>query len=163
MALGEVNCGSWRGQLVPQAEEYIKDITTRKEHFIIRQSTSSKAQDEGLHERHEVDIEKKDYTCVLWQLSGLTCIHSAAFIEARQHILWYTYADDHYYLYKMAYDGAISTLPRKDLWAVVSDGELVTMQTSLRPCGKPKKRRIKNFLEIGKKTKLGHMCSGYNL
>ncbi|XP_028550332.1 uncharacterized protein LOC114579560 isoform X2 [Dendrobium catenatum] len=61
---------SWRGQLVPHVEEYIRDITTRKEHFIIRQSTLTKAKVEGLHERHAVDLEKKDCTCGVWQKSG---------------------------------------------------------------------------------------------
>ncbi|KAI0518929.1 hypothetical protein KFK09_006366 [Dendrobium nobile] len=114
---------SWRSQLVPHVEEYIRDITTRKVHYIIRQSTSSRAEIEGIHERHEVDIEMKFCSCGFWQISGLPCIHSAAFIGTTQHILWHTYVDDHYYLnrYKMTYDGAISTLPGKEMWAAVSD------------------------------------------
>ncbi|XP_028550183.1 uncharacterized protein LOC114579524 [Dendrobium catenatum] len=32
-----------------------------------------------------------------------------------------------------------------------------------QPFGRPKKRRIKNFLEAGKKTKTGHRCSRCNL
>ncbi|PKU81075.1 hypothetical protein MA16_Dca017450 [Dendrobium catenatum] len=31
----KVISSSWRGQLVPHVEEYIRDITTRKEHFKI--------------------------------------------------------------------------------------------------------------------------------
>ncbi|XP_020680751.2 uncharacterized protein LOC110098307 [Dendrobium catenatum] len=144
---------SWRGQLVPHVEEYIRDITTRKEHFIIHQSTLTRAEVEGLHERHAVDLEKKDCTCELWQLSGLPCLHSAVYIGTTQHSLWY----------KLAYEGAISTIPGKEMWVAISDGEVVTTPLSLRPRGRPKKRRIKNFLETGKKMKLGHRCSRCNL
>ncbi|PKU66673.1 hypothetical protein MA16_Dca024401 [Dendrobium catenatum] len=92
---------SWRGQLVPHVEEYIRDIT-KKDHFIIRQSSSSRAEVEGIHERHDVDIEMKVCSCGFWQLSGLPCIYSAAFIGTTQHILWHTYVDDHYYLYRLS-------------------------------------------------------------
>ncbi|PKU68947.1 hypothetical protein MA16_Dca002215 [Dendrobium catenatum] len=82
----KIQSGSWRGQLVPQVEEYIIDITTMKGQFIIHQSTLTK--------------EEKDCSCGFWQLSGLPCIHSAAFIGTIQHSLWNTYVDDHYYVYR---------------------------------------------------------------
>ncbi|PKU70681.1 hypothetical protein MA16_Dca026810 [Dendrobium catenatum] len=69
----KIQSGSWRGQLVPQAEEYIRDIMTRKEKFIIRQSTLTKV--------------KEDCSYGFWQLSGLPYIHSAAFIGTIQHSL----------------------------------------------------------------------------
>ncbi|KAL0918903.1 hypothetical protein M5K25_010949 [Dendrobium thyrsiflorum] len=184
----KINSYSWKGPLVPHVEEYIRDITTRKEHLIICQLTATRAEVEGLYGRHEVDIEKKECTCGFWQLSGLPCIYSDAYIGTRQHTLWHTmlmiitthiglllalfnfpYGFSYlilFYLltiYKMACDGAISTIPGKDLWAAVSDGEVVTTPSSLRPCGRPKKRRIKYFLDIGKKSKLGHICSRCNL
>ncbi|PKU59816.1 hypothetical protein MA16_Dca027652 [Dendrobium catenatum] len=94
------NSSTWKGLLVPHVEDYIRDITTRKEQFIIRLSTSVRAEVEGLNERHEVDIEKKECTCGLWQLSGLPCIHGAAFIGTTQNNLWHSYVDDHYYTYR---------------------------------------------------------------
>ncbi|KAL0920274.1 hypothetical protein M5K25_009397 [Dendrobium thyrsiflorum] len=62
--------------------------------------------------------------------------------------------------YKMAYEGTISTLPKKEQWS--SDGKLVDIPISLRPRGGPKKRRIKNFLEVAKKTRKSHKCGHCN-
>ncbi|KAI0502206.1 hypothetical protein KFK09_017153 [Dendrobium nobile] len=53
----KLNCTSWKRPLVPCMEEYIIDVTIRKEHLIIRQSTSTKAEAEGSYESHAVDIE----------------------------------------------------------------------------------------------------------
>ncbi|XP_020689434.1 uncharacterized protein LOC110104602 [Dendrobium catenatum] len=70
----KLNSNSWKNPLVPCVEEYIRDVTTRKEHFIIRQSTPTKAEVEGIKDRHEVDIESHMCTCGFWQLSGLPCV-----------------------------------------------------------------------------------------
>ncbi|PKU68181.1 hypothetical protein MA16_Dca012850 [Dendrobium catenatum] len=94
------NAVSWRGPLVPCVDEYIRDVTTRKEHFIIRQSTATKAEVEGLSERHEVDIENHTCTCGFWQISGLPCKHVAAFVGSKHHTLWHTYVDELYYSYR---------------------------------------------------------------
>ncbi|PKU82610.1 hypothetical protein MA16_Dca019285 [Dendrobium catenatum] len=81
---------SWQCEIVPYAEEYIRDITTRKEHLIVRQSTTFKAEVESLHSRHIVDIESRGCTCKVWQLIGLPCIHAIAFIGMKEHPLWHT-------------------------------------------------------------------------
>ncbi|PKU87576.1 hypothetical protein MA16_Dca025881 [Dendrobium catenatum] len=91
---------SWKGPLVPFIEDYIRDVTTKKEHFIIRQSTSTKAEVEGSFDRHEVDIENHFCSCGFWQVSGLPCTHAAAFVGTNLHNLWHTYVDEHYYSYR---------------------------------------------------------------
>ncbi|KAI0488264.1 hypothetical protein KFK09_028091 [Dendrobium nobile] len=63
----KLNSNSWKNPLVPCVEEYIRDVTTRKEHFIIRWSTPTKAEVEGIKDRHEVDIESTSYV-YLWIL-----------------------------------------------------------------------------------------------
>ncbi|PKU61943.1 hypothetical protein MA16_Dca023140 [Dendrobium catenatum] len=98
----KVNCSSWKGPLVPCMEEYLRDITTTKDHFLIRQSTPSKAEVEGRYERHEVDIENHICSCGFWQVSGLPCVHGAAFIGSKHYNIWHTYVDDHYYTSRFA-------------------------------------------------------------
>ncbi|XP_020676059.1 uncharacterized protein LOC110095035 [Dendrobium catenatum] len=158
------NSVSWNKPLVPCVEEYIREVTTKKEVFIIRQSTTTKAEVEGVSERQEVDIESHTCTCGFWQISGLPCVHVAAFVGTKNNNLWHTYVDEKYYnyRYRMAYEGAISTLPGKEQWSIISDNQFVFPPVSLRPRGRPKKRRIKNFLEGGQKTKSIHKCGRCN-
>ncbi|XP_020683208.2 uncharacterized protein LOC110100134 [Dendrobium catenatum] len=109
---------TWQRDLVPNAEDYIREVTTRKEHMLVRQSTHSKAEVESIHSRHIVDLESKECTCRIWQLTGLPCIHAVAYIGMKEHPLWHTYVHD---WYRMAYEGAIGTLPDKDQWLVVQN------------------------------------------
>ncbi|PKU78763.1 uncharacterized protein LOC110106129 [Dendrobium catenatum] len=91
---------SWQCEIIPYAEEYIRDITTRKEHLIVRQSTTFKAEVESLHSRHIVDVESRDCTCKVWQLTGLPCIHAIAFIGMKEHPLWHTYIHEYFYVHR---------------------------------------------------------------
>lgn len=50
---------TWQRELVPNVEEYIRNITTRKDHFVVRQSSIFKAKVEGLHSRHIILISKE--------------------------------------------------------------------------------------------------------
>ncbi|KAI0510678.1 hypothetical protein KFK09_011287 [Dendrobium nobile] len=139
---------------VPCVEEYIRDVTNRKEHFIIRRNK----------DRRKVDIESHMCTCGFWQLSGLPCVHAAAFVGMSHQNLWHKYIDEHYYSYryKMAYEGAISTLSGKEQWSIPTDSIFVSPPISIRPQGRPKKRRIKNLLEGAKKSKTNHKCGRCN-
>ncbi|XP_020672346.1 uncharacterized protein LOC110092226 [Dendrobium catenatum] len=112
---------TWQRELVPHAEDHIREITTRKEHMLVLQSTNSKAEVESVHSRHIVDVESKECTCRVWQLTGLPCIHVVAFIGMKEHPLWHTYVHDLYFVYRymMAYEGAIGTLPDKDQWQIL--------------------------------------------
>ncbi|KAH0455947.1 hypothetical protein IEQ34_015979 [Dendrobium chrysotoxum] len=56
--------------LILCVEEYIRDVTTRKEYFIIQQLTTTKAEVEGLFKRHKVDIESHMYTCEMYNRNG---------------------------------------------------------------------------------------------
>ncbi|PKU74349.1 hypothetical protein MA16_Dca003552 [Dendrobium catenatum] len=91
---------TWQRELVPHSEDYIREITTRKEHMLVRQSTNSKAEAESVHSRHIVDVESKECTCRVWQLTGLPCIHAVAFIGMKEHPLWHTYVHDLYFVRK---------------------------------------------------------------
>ncbi|PKU71049.1 hypothetical protein MA16_Dca018667 [Dendrobium catenatum] len=62
--------------------------------------------------------------------------------------------------YRMAYEGAIGTLPDKDQWQVVEDVVDIGVPNTSRPRGRPKKRRLPNFLEKDKKV---HKCSRCSL
>ncbi|XP_020676180.1 uncharacterized protein LOC114578331 [Dendrobium catenatum] len=153
---------TWQRELVSHAEDYIREITTRKEHMLVRQSTNSKAEVESVHSKHIVDVESKECTCRVWQLTGLPCIHAVAFIGMKEYPLWHTYVHDLYfvYRYRMAYEGAIGTLPDKDQWQVVEDVVDIGAPNTSRPRGRPKKRRLPNFLEKDKKV---HKCSRCSL
>ncbi|KAI0508164.1 hypothetical protein KFK09_014298 [Dendrobium nobile] len=77
-AMRKMNSMTWHRELVPQAEEYIRNITTRKDHLIVRQPSVWKAEVEGVHSRHIVDVEKRECTCRVWEVTGLPCIHAVA-------------------------------------------------------------------------------------
>ncbi|PKU75158.1 ubiquitin-conjugating enzyme E2 S [Dendrobium catenatum] len=160
----KLNSNSWKSPLIPCVEEYIRDVTTTKEHFIIRRSNPTNAEVEGIKDRLEVNIENHMCTCGFWQLSGLPCVHAAAFVGMSHQNLWHTYIDEHYYSYRyiMAYERAISTLPGKEQWSIPTDSIFVSPPVSIRPWGRPKKRRIKNFLEGAKKSKTNHKCGRCN-
>ncbi|KAI0498808.1 hypothetical protein KFK09_019703 [Dendrobium nobile] len=149
----KLNSYSWKGPLVPFVEDYIREITTRKDNFIIQKSTSTIAEVESSFERHEVDIDNHLCSCGFWELSGLPCVHTTAFVGSNHHTIWHTYVNDSYqvYRYRMAYDGAISTLPGKEQWSEPIDGDFVCPPITVRPRGRPKKRCFKNFLEGAKK------------
>ncbi|KAL0927566.1 hypothetical protein M5K25_001749 [Dendrobium thyrsiflorum] len=86
---------TWNRELVPHAEEYIREITTRIEHLLC-------------------------------------------------------------FRYRLAYDGAIAALPGKDQWQVVHDVVELGVPNTSRPRGRPKRKRLPNFLEKEKKV---HKCS----
>ncbi|PKU64264.1 hypothetical protein MA16_Dca005187 [Dendrobium catenatum] len=69
-----------------------------KEHLIVRQSSVWKVEVEGIHSRHVVDVEKRECTCRVWDVTGLPCIHAVAFIGMKEHPLWHSYIDEHYYV-----------------------------------------------------------------
>ncbi|PKU85619.1 ubiquitin-conjugating enzyme E2 S [Dendrobium catenatum] len=146
-ATHKITSSTWHRELVPHAEEYIREITTRKEHLLIRQSSFHRAEVESLHCRHIVDIETKECTCNVWKLTGLPCIHAIAFIGKKEHPLWHTYVNDYYYIYRyrLSYDGAIAMLPGKDQWQVVQDLVEVGAPNTSRPRGRPKRRRLPIF------------------
>ncbi|KAI0513721.1 hypothetical protein KFK09_009751 [Dendrobium nobile] len=157
-ATRKITSSTWHREFVPHAEEYIREITTMKDHLLIRQSSYHRAEVESLHCRHIVDIETKECTCNVWQLTGLPCIHAIAFIGKKEHPLWHTYVNDYYYVYRyrLSYDGAIAMLPGKDQWQVVQDLVEVGAPNTSRPRGRPKRRRLPNFLEKERKV---HKCS----
>ncbi|PKA61221.1 hypothetical protein AXF42_Ash006118 [Apostasia shenzhenica] len=39
-------------------------------------------------------------TCIEWQITGLPCVHAAAFITSLDLPLWHTYVDDYYHVYR---------------------------------------------------------------
>ncbi|KAI0496549.1 hypothetical protein KFK09_022869 [Dendrobium nobile] len=91
---------------------------------------------------------------------GLPCIHAIAFIGMKEHPLWHTYIHEYFYVHRMAYDGAIGMLPGKDQWQVIHDAVEIGAPNTSRPRGRPKRRRLPNFLEKDKKV---HKCSRCNL
>ncbi|KAI0508086.1 hypothetical protein KFK09_014220 [Dendrobium nobile] len=90
----------------------------------------------------------------------LPCIHAIAFIGMKEHPLWHTYIHEYFYVHRMAYDGAIGMLPGKDQWQVIHDAVEIGAPNTSRPRGRPKRRRLPNFLEKDKKV---HKCSRCNL
>lgn len=72
-----------------EGEYHIERNTSgkKKDYYLIRKSTSTKAKVEGIREQHEVDIKHMECTCGFWQIIGLLCIHMITFIETKQHVL----------------------------------------------------------------------------
>ncbi|XP_020704049.1 uncharacterized protein LOC110115217 [Dendrobium catenatum] len=87
----------------------------------------------------------------------------------KEHPLWHTYNHEYFYVhrytnskifrYRMAYDGAIGMLPGKDQWQVIHDAVEIGVPNTSRPRGRPKRRRLPNFLEKDKKKKLTEFVS----
>ncbi|KAK1289148.1 hypothetical protein QJS10_CPB18g00660 [Acorus calamus] len=71
----------WKGRIVPIAVKYIQSITEDIGEYEVRRSDDYKAEVVGPYFRTGVRLDERTCTCRMWQVSGIPCVHAAAFIS----------------------------------------------------------------------------------
>ena len=105
--------------------------------------------------RWDVYLDKRKCSCRVWQVTGLPCVHAAAFIAFIRDANWEKYVDQYFTIekFKKAYELQIAPLPGRDQW-MQKDGEKIYPPIIKRPAGRPRKNRIKASTE----SKRRHKC-----
>lgn len=160
----------WTSILVPSAERRVGEALERAQNFQVLRANEAEFEVLSHEGNHIVDIRNRCCICRGWQLYGLPCAHAvAALLSCRQNVHRFTESCFTVAAYRKAYSQTIHPIPDKSLWRELSNGEACPEQAmeivinppkSLRPPGRPKKRRIR--AEDHGRTKRVVHCSRCN-
>nr|KAJ0207509.1 hypothetical protein LSAT_V11C500261200 [Lactuca sativa]KAJ0207802.1 hypothetical protein LSAT_V11C500261320 [Lactuca sativa] len=134
----------WKGPLVPKAKNYLKTITKNLGEFQVCRSSDNKAEVNYKGSRWDVILDEKKCSCKKWQVTGLPCVHAAAFIAFTREPSWDKYVDTYFTVdkFKEAYALEIGPMPGKDQWVHIETVDKIYPPIIKRPPGRPKKNRI---------------------
>ena len=112
--------------------------------FQVCRSGDNRAEVKYKEKRWEVILDERKCSCRVWQVTGLPCVHAAAFIAFTRETIWDKYADPYFTIekFKQAYTLEISPMPGKDQWEHIGTTEKIYPPIIKRPPGRPKKNRI---------------------
>lgn len=119
------------------------------------------AEVEHAGKRWEINLAEKTCTCRQWQVSGIPCIHAAAFIASIRNAKWEDYVDPYFTVerFKASYAGEIASMPSRHEWMKCDLGYKMLPPIIRRPPGRPRKRRLKPLGESKKKSNKCSRCS----
>ncbi|XP_072951988.1 uncharacterized protein [Typha angustifolia] len=148
------NSMQWTTILVPSAERRVSDAIKCAQGYQVRRANEAEFEVVSPHEgANIVDIRNRRCLCSGWQLYGLPCAHGvAALLSCRQNVHRYTESCFTVATYRKTYLQTIHPIPDRSLWKESSepnqDGEykieiVVNPPKSLRPPGRPRKRRVR--------------------
>lgn len=103
--------------------------------------------------RHVVYLDRKECTCLEWQMTGKPCAHALAMITTQRKPQMEKYVDMAYSVQKLqrAYQGVIPHITDKNQWPQVDKGfKLLPPLCKKRGVGRQRKNRIPSCLEKGK-------------
>ncbi|KAK1266737.1 hypothetical protein QJS04_geneDACA014618 [Acorus gramineus] len=105
----------WRGKLVPKALKYVQTIVKDIGEYIVRRSSDVMAEVAGPDFTIVVRLDERTCTCRAWQVTGLPCIHAAAFITRIRGLDICDFVDEVYSLQKFrdTYASSIAPMPSK--------------------------------------------------
>ncbi|KAK1289626.1 hypothetical protein QJS10_CPB18g00841 [Acorus calamus] len=151
----------FKGKLVLKAFRYIQQMCKDKGNYIVRRSSDVRAEVVGPHVTCVVDLHDRICSCRAWQVTGFPCEHATTFITSVRGIDIIDYIDDYYSVekFKAAYAIPIGPMPGRELWDKVEVPFVVGPPKTIRPRGKPKKKRIRDPNE---KRKGRHKCTRCN-
>nr|KAJ0204105.1 hypothetical protein LSAT_V11C500286440 [Lactuca sativa] len=131
--------------------------------FEVCRSSDNRAEVKYKGKRWEVILDEKKCSCRRWQVTGLPCVHAAAFIAFKREPNWETYVDTYYTVgkFREAYALEVAPMPGKDQWVHIETNEKIYPPIIKRPPGRPKKNRIKPPDEPTKKRHRCHRCGMY--
>ncbi|XP_023770327.2 uncharacterized protein LOC111918938 [Lactuca sativa] len=134
----------WKGPLVPKAKKYLKTITKNLGEYQVCRSSDNKAEVKFKGYRWDVVLDEKKCSCRKWQVTGLPCVHAAAFIAFTREPSWDKYVDTYFTVdkFKEAYALEIGPMPGKDQWVNIETVDKIYPPIIKRPPGRPKKNRI---------------------
>lgn len=161
----------WSTILVPSVEQRVTEAIERARGYHVGRANEAEFEVSSLHEgTNIVDIRNRCCLCRGWQVYGLPCAHGvAALVSCRQNVHRYT---ENYFTvatYRKTYSQTIHPIPDKSLWKELSevsqDGGIqleviINPPKSLRPPGRPRKRRIR-MEDHGRAKRVVH-CSRCN-
>ncbi|KAK1583735.1 hypothetical protein Q3G72_026459 [Acer saccharum] len=144
----------WTSLLVPSAERRVAEALDRARTFQVLRANEAEFEVISHEGTNIVDIRNRCCLCRGWQLYGLPCAHAvAALLSCRQNVHRFTESCFTVATYRKTYSQTIHPIPDKSLWKEFSEGDLnaankpievvVYPPKSLRPPGRPRKKRVR--------------------
>jgi hypothetical protein len=165
------------GSVCPNVQDKLEKLKMESRSFSAMPFGRFKYKVDNSYERHMIDLTKKEYSCRIWDLTGIPCKHGVATIyknlEHPKDYLHDCYLKE---AYLDVYSEIIYLMPGQDQW--IKSGHLPSQPPHvLRPPGRPKKlrrrdpdepknphkvSRMNRQIKCGKCNKLGHNSRSCN-
>ncbi|KAL4583181.1 hypothetical protein LXL04_007747 [Taraxacum kok-saghyz] len=140
----------WNDTLVSIAKDHIHEISKvvliMGEYEVCR-SCDNQAEVKCMGKRWDVYLDKRKYSCIVWQVTSLPCVHAATFTSFIRNPNWDKYK------FKESHEFEIAPFPEKDQW-IHSNKEKIYPPIIKCPAGRP----IKNRFKASDKSKRRHKC-----
>ncbi|XP_059652817.1 uncharacterized protein LOC132299941 [Cornus florida] len=143
----------WTSILVPTAERRVAEALERARTYQVLRANEAEFEVISHEGTNIVDIRNRCCLCRGWQLYGLPCAHAvAALLSCRQNVHRFTESCFTVATYRKAYSQTIHPIPDKTLWNELSEGDpnankdgevIINPPKSLRPPGRPRKKRVR--------------------
>ncbi|KAL7582506.1 uncharacterized protein LOC111921300 [Lactuca sativa] len=150
----------WNGVLVPNAKIRLNDISKNLGEYEVCRSGDNQVDVKFKGSRWEVNLDKRKCGCRVWQVTGVPCVHEAAFIAFTRDANWDQYVDQYFSIekFKEAYAFKIASMPRKDQW-IKKDGDKIYPPLMKRPPGRPKKIELNPRMSLKEGTSVRDVVS----
>ncbi|GKV12468.1 hypothetical protein SLEP1_g23607 [Rubroshorea leprosula] len=143
----------WTSILVPSAERRVAEALERARTYQVLRANEAEFEVISHEGTNIVDIRNRCCLCRGWQLYGLPCAHAvAALLSCRQNVHRFTESCFTVATYRKTYSQTIHPIPDKSLWKELSEGDpnaskaveiVINPPKSLRPPGRPRKKRVR--------------------
>ncbi|GMN25595.1 hypothetical protein TIFTF001_000989 [Ficus carica] len=143
----------WTSILVPTAERRVAEALERARTYQVLRANEAEFEVISHEGTNIVDIRNRCCLCRGWQLYGLPCAHAvAALLSCRQNVHRFTESCFTVATYRKTYSQTIHPIPDKSLWKELSEGDpnankaveiIINPPKSLRPPGRPRKKRVR--------------------
>lgn len=143
----------WTSILVPTAERCVDEAIEHARSYQVLRANEAEFEVITHEGSNFVDIRNRCCLCRGWQLYGLPCAHAvAALLSCRQNVHRFTESCFTVATYRKAYSQTIHPIPDKSLWKELSEGDsdasksvglIINPPKSLRPPGRPRKKRVR--------------------
>ncbi|KAJ0079782.1 hypothetical protein Patl1_23250 [Pistacia atlantica] len=143
----------WTSILVPSAERRVAEALERARTYQVLRANEAEFEVISHEGTNIVDIRNRCCLCRGWQLYGLPCAHAvAALLSCRQNVHRFTESCFTVATYRKTYSQTIHPIPDKSLWKELSEGDpnahravevIINPPKSLRPPGRPRKKRVR--------------------
>ncbi|XP_019161554.1 PREDICTED: uncharacterized protein LOC109158163 [Ipomoea nil] len=143
----------WTSILVPTAERRVAEALERARTYQVLRANEAEFEVISHEGTNIVDIRNRCCLCRGWQLYGLPCAHAvAALLSCRQNVHRFTESCFTVATYRKTYSQTIHPIPDKSLWKELTEGDpdavkadelLINPPKSLRPPGRPRKKRVR--------------------
>ncbi|KAK1314179.1 hypothetical protein QJS10_CPA06g00735 [Acorus calamus] len=116
----------------------------------------------GPHFTVVVNLEERTCTCKMWQISGMPCVHVTAFVSRVRGLDVIDFVDTYFSIekFRATYADTVKPMSSKDMWEKVDLPFIVGPPKTIRPRGRPKKKRIRDPNEKKRRHKYTR-CKGF--